>query len=521
MLEQPGAVFYNMNEVFFDQVRQYFEYTNDLELMRQIYPVLEGIVAWESRRLQPENMSLYESSLDTWISDSHWYTKGQCTTASAYMLNAHRFLADLALRLNKDPKPYQSKAAAIRQAMQSRLWLPRRGVFAEYLDTLGHRQLHPEPELPTIYHSAEFQAASPLQVYEMLYWADHHLRCELLPGGGKAFWSSNWAPNRGRSYTHSTYEMAYGEQFNLALTNYLAGRADEAYALLVGGLCGIYNGPTPGGLNCHMHRDGRQRGNNEFADAISMWGRAVVEGLFGIAPKRPDGFVLLSPQLPSGWKDASIKTPHFGYTWKCEQNAVTINWHSPIKTAVRLRLPLAAERIEQVLVDGKPAPWQIEPGVMVSWLGIEIAPGLAGTVSITYQPARRNEPNEIVRKEGDHLELALADYQATELLDPQQVLDRRATGDGTVRAKIVGEPGPRLLFLRNAAEACPVYVPLRVRILPAYPSAPVVWSPPALASQDLRYWSLIDLSSHFNAAVTGVLPRVAEVAQRRRARPGR
>ena len=52
--------------------------------------------------------------------------------------------------------------------MQQTLWQPRRGVFAECLDTLGARQLHREPELPTIYHSAEFGAASPLQVYEML-----------------------------------------------------------------------------------------------------------------------------------------------------------------------------------------------------------------------------------------------------------------------------------------------------------------------------------------------------------------
>ena len=177
------------------------------------------------------------------------------------------------------------KVEAIREAMQSQLWMPRQGVFAEYRDTLGHRQLHTEPELPTIYHSAEFQAASQTQIYEMLHWAENHLRSESLPAGGKVFWSSNWAPNHGRSYTHSTYEMAYAEEFNFALTNYLAGRADEAYALLVGGFCGIYNGPTPGGLNCHMFSDGRQRGNNEFADAISMWGRAVMEGLFGIVPQ--------------------------------------------------------------------------------------------------------------------------------------------------------------------------------------------------------------------------------------------
>ncbi len=114
--------------------------------------------------------------------------------------------------------------------------------------------------------------------------------------------------------------MAYGEQLNLALTNYLVGRADEAYALLRSAICGIYNGPTPGGLSCHMYVDGRQRMNNEFADAISMWGRAVVEGMYGIRPKRPRGVVELSPQFPSTWSEASIKTPQFAYRWKRDRH---------------------------------------------------------------------------------------------------------------------------------------------------------------------------------------------------------
>ncbi len=152
-----------MDEVFTDHVRQYFEYTNDVELMRKVFPVLKGIVEWEGRRLQPDKrVPLYESSLDTWISDSHWYIRGQCTTASAYMLGAHRLLAELAEALGEDPAPYRQKAESIRNAMQQKLWQPRQGVFAEYLDTLGARQLHPEPELATIYHSAEFGAASPL-----------------------------------------------------------------------------------------------------------------------------------------------------------------------------------------------------------------------------------------------------------------------------------------------------------------------------------------------------------------------
>jgi hypothetical protein len=44
-LEYSPGIYYNMNEVFLDQVRQYFDYTNDLDLMREIFPVLVGIVA--------------------------------------------------------------------------------------------------------------------------------------------------------------------------------------------------------------------------------------------------------------------------------------------------------------------------------------------------------------------------------------------------------------------------------------------------------------------------------------------
>ena len=64
------------------------------------------------------------------------------------------------------------RSRGIRAAMQRKLWQPRAGVFAEALDTAGHRLLHPEPELATLYHAAEFGAADPLQLWQMLFWGD-------------------------------------------------------------------------------------------------------------------------------------------------------------------------------------------------------------------------------------------------------------------------------------------------------------------------------------------------------------
>ena len=389
LLEHEPGVYYNMNEVFMDQVRHYFDYTNDVDLMRRIFPVLEGILEWEDRRLQPNGEHLYENSLNTWISDSHWYIGGQCTQASAYMLGANTFLAGLAERLGEDPAPYRARAGRIRAAMQEKLWMPDEGVFAEYLDTRGHRMLHPEPELPTLYHAAEFGAADAGQIAQMLRWADTHLETERTPGGGALVWSSNWAPNHARSYTHSTHELAYAEELNFALTNYLVGRADEAYALIRATLCGIFNGPTPGGLACHTYVDGRQRANDEFTDAISMWGRTVSEGLFGIVPRRPEGRVILSPQFPRDWRHAEIASPAFSYEWTRDAEGVCIEWSSPLETEVSLRLPIRAAEAEEVLIDGRPVEATIEKGFAgVNWVLAATPPSRAGRIAVRCTETR-------------------------------------------------------------------------------------------------------------------------------------
>jgi hypothetical protein len=446
LLEYDPGVFYNMNEVFLDHVRHYFDYTGDLALMRELFPVCEGILQWEDRRLRPADEPLYENALNTWISDQHWYIRGQCTQASAYMLRANSLMAELATRLGYDPAPFRQRAEAIRAAMQKTLWMPQPGVFAEYLDTLGACLLHPEPELPTIYHSAEFGAASPGQIFQMVHWAHTHLGRVSTPNDGELYWSSNWYPNIARSYTHSTYEMAYAEELNFALTHYLAGLSDDAYPIIKACLCGIFNGPTPGGLACHAYTDGRQRANDEFADAISMWGRTITEGLFGIMPRKSEGVILLSPQLPSDWPKASIRTPHFSYELRRTDKGIEIEWAAPVATTVRLRLPFLSLEIDSVSVNGKKTEFSIEPGAGHSWLAAQSAMTRKGKLTIKLKSGPRAPAR-----------LALAK-------------------------------------LENVASPSQSHVK--------------IWSRPVVPAQDMKYWTPLDMRSLFNASVPEVMERV-------------
>jgi hypothetical protein len=516
LLDTPGGVFYNMNEVFLDHVRQYFDYTNDVELMREIFPVLKGIVDWENRRLQPRNEYLYENALNTWISDSHWYIQGQCTQASAYMLQAHRFLADLAGRLGMDPGPYRERAEKIRAGMQEKLWMKREGVFAEYRDTRGKGLLHPEPELPTIYHSAEFGAADPFQIYQMLNWADTHLRTVRTPLNGKFYWSSNWFPNNGRSYTHSTYEMAYAEELNFALTNFLAGRDYEAQAILRGTLCGIFNGPTPGGLSCHAFVDGRQRANDEFADAISIWDRTVIEGLFGIRPKLPDGYIELTPQLPEDWQEASIETPLLSYRWTRTADVRRIEWRAPKDTSVHLRLPVRAGKVTGATVDGKNVEFRLEPGLYSgnTWVVIETPRAGNGRIVVACDPffLLGQRPEATIRQ-GDKLTVHEREAPLTGWKDPQGILSDAGITDGKLTGVVTGEPGSGILFGLAGSLPCPTWLAVPLRIEPKTPEPPPrVWSAPSAGGQDLSRWSLVDLGSVFNSTILDAPAKVEKEA---------
>lgn len=510
-LEVPGF-FYNMNEVFFDMIRHYWEYTGDVELMKEIFPVLETAIERENRRLRPGPEPLYENALNTWVSDCHWYIRGQCTQASAYMLRAHEFMADVAGRIGRDPAPFRKQADDIRTTANRVLWQQRKGVFADSIDTRGHKLLHGEPELATIYHSAEFGAADPLQIGQMLVWADTNLRRERTPGNGFLYWSSNWFPNAGRSYTHSTYELAYGENLNFADTNYLAGRADLGYAILSACASGMFNGPTPGQLSCHVHTDGTQRENDCFADSTSMFGRAACEGLFGIRVDRPRRTIRLSPQPPAAWPEMSIQTPNLSYDMKRRDDGVDLTWRSPEPAAIQLSLPVRAERVMKMRLDGRTLAYQLRPGVGFTWIDAHLPESHGGTVEVTYTSCEVEAPPPAKVTHGRACSISLPVDTNADVRDVQGLLaDARIEG-GRLTGRVVGTPGPGLLFVSEKTSECPKWLPVAIDIKPEKPMPARRWSIPNVPDRDLDRWHLIDLAAVYNASVPEVPRRLREGA---------
>lgn len=458
-----GNVFYNMAEVYLDQIYYHYQWTGDRKLLASLFPVIEGILAWEKRRLDPDGNSLYESCLNTWISDSHWYNGGDTTQASSYMYRANLLAADAAAVAGRDAEPYRREAAAIRTRMNEKLWLAASGHYIEFIDRIGLKRPHLEPELPTIYHPIEFGLADPFQAYQMLRFTETALVNERdLPGGGRLAWSSRWAPNSNRSYTHSTYELAFGEQLNLAIAYYRAGQYEQAYDLIKGSYAPMFQGAVPGGISSHAYSNGAQRGGPEFADGLSMFARAAVEGVFGILPEMQNELIHISPGFPAAWNDASITTPDLTYTFHKTASSITMEAATARDARIHFRIPLLGADAVEAWVNGSRAEAHLEAGIGRAFLDVTGPRGRKATLRVTWKPRRAVVLSPAVVATGESFTVTAEGTRIRELKDPQRVLDQVRREEQSLTGTVTGSTGHRTLFvLTDAGEWHAIHVEVR------------------------------------------------------------
>ncbi|HSV16725.1 MAG TPA: DUF4450 domain-containing protein, partial [Tepidisphaeraceae bacterium] len=88
---------YDMNLVYIDTTFRHLLWTGDVELARQLWPVIERHLAWERRLFRrefgPEKLPLYEAYADIWASDDIQYSGGGVSYSSAYNCYHNRMAA--------------------------------------------------------------------------------------------------------------------------------------------------------------------------------------------------------------------------------------------------------------------------------------------------------------------------------------------------------------------------------------------------------------------------------------------
>jgi Domain of unknown function (DUF4450) len=434
MLHSNGSIpqtHYDMNLVYIDALFRHLLWTGDLDEARKFWPVIQRHLAWEKRCFDRDG--LYEGYACIWASDALQYNGGGAAHSSAYNEFHNRTAARLARLIGQDPAPYEQEAARIHRAIQSRLWMADRGWYAEYQDEMGEKQLHPFPALWTIYHCIDSGVPDAFQAWQSLRYVDTQIapipvRGPGVPAGDfQVLPTSNWMP-----YEWSLNNVVTAENAHAALAYWQTGRANEGFKRFKSTLLDtMYMGMEPGNVpNLSAYDPYRGESYTDFADAIGITSRAMVEGLFGLNPDALAGELVIRPGFPLDWDHASITARDVSYSFRLsgrtESWIVQPRFPKPMRLA--LRLPARGDGVQSVLLNGKPVQWANLQSIGQPWIEIRSAEAADRyEVSVTWNGAMPGKAFcQPVIAQGAALIPQFAPAHLIEIFDPQKTLTARA-----------------------------------------------------------------------------------------------
>jgi hypothetical protein len=106
------------------------------------------------------------------------------------------------------------------------------------------------------------------------------------------------------------------------------------------------------------HDMARGEAQRDFADAIGINSRALVEGLFGIKPDALAGELKIIPGFPADWEFAKIRHPDFNFEFRRAGGTETFLVEPKFSRPMKLKLQICARRDgPEVTVNGNPVKW--------------------------------------------------------------------------------------------------------------------------------------------------------------------
>ena len=455
---------YDMNLCYIDELLWHLNWTGDTDYARKMWRVLTSHMAWEKRNYDPDDDGLYDAYCCIWASDALYYNSGGVTHSTAYNYRANKLMAEIADKIGEDGEPYRKEAEKILDALNSKLWLADKGVWAEFKDFMGHKRVHDHPGVWTIYHAIDSDVATPAQAYRATRYVDNYIPHIPVEGDGvpegdyATIATTDWLP-----YAWSINNVAFAEVMHTALAYWQAGRPEQASRLLKSSMLdGMYMGASPGNIGQISFYDAaRGECYRDFADPVGVLSRAVVQGLFGFNPDLMNGRATVRHGFPSEWNHASINHPDFNLAFKREGRKSFYRLEPRLNALreVNFVIPAEGTGIKSLKINGKDAEWQcVSESVGQPWITVSTPSSAEIAVEIEWTGSR---PTDAI----------------TEVMTAEQNGFRKVkSGDMTW---LVEQPAP-------AAETEPRNYGLDL-----------------LEATGNRY-EPIDLSRHFNAGITDI-----------------
>lgn len=416
--------FYNMQEVYFDQLIHAWEWSGSPELEEALIGSLDAHLNWMRECFDPLDTGLFESYLNVWASDSIWYAGSATVQSTAYAYRSTLALAKILKRRGQLDVSAElaRRAEEIRLAVIREMWLEDRGHLAESRDR-NSGVTHNDPSLYSIFLPIDAGLLSPLQAAQNLYFSKWGLERQAVLGG-ELCWTSNWVP-----YEWSVRELDFADSLHLALAYFQAGNAAEGHKLFFGCVReASYNSMTPGAMVIAPSNPDRQlpvwrRGRaTDFADTVGVFLRTLVEGLFGMRRNGAEGVVELHPNFPASWDHAELETLDARVSFEKSDTKIEISLHildRPLE--MRIRIPLHGRVAERATLNGQDVALSISPGLQGSQLLVRVPMLSFARLEVFLAPESSEPGNLEIVLNGENTEL-IPGATLVSVQDPRHVV---------------------------------------------------------------------------------------------------
>ena len=464
---------YDMNLIFIDILLRHYSWSGDLTFVKETWPVLKDHLAWEIRNFDSDRDGLYDAYAAIWASDALQYSGGGVAHSSAYNYYANKKAAEIAVLLGEDPTIYQKEAEKILTAMNSILWMKKKGSFAEFKDALGNRLVHESAALWTIYHSMDSETMDPFQAYQSMKYIDNeipHIPIKangLIDNNYYTLSTTNWMP-----YTWSLNNVAFAESMHTILANWQAGRNEEAYHMFKSEIItSMYLGGSPGGIVLNSYYDAiRGEAYRDFADPVGIFSRALVEGLFGIIPDALNHQVTIKPGLPNQWNFASFITPDISFDFKRVSNTDTYKISQKFPKKLNLKFQVVAQgQVKSVKINGKAVKWKnLNASVGKPMIEINAIAASFYEINIVWDG---NKPiSELEQQTYEAETFIVQNFKGVKVFkfyDPQDVFKEVKITDSGFSGKLNADTGKYTAFVQLAQGDLSWWMPINLKLVKA------------------------------------------------------
>ncbi len=484
--------FYDMQTQFFDQIIEEWRWTADPELEHLLRSALELHLARMNECFDPDGDGVYESYLNTWPTDSQWYNGGGTAEETSYAYRGQRAAREMARRANDTASVnyHTMMMEKIKKGFFTKLWIKNKGYSGAYCEQGGHERLHEDPWLYSIFLPIDAQLTSPLQAIESVYYSEWALQNDRMALGGRMVWTSNWVPG-----IWSVREMWPGDNYALALSYFQAGLPNDAWDIMRGTFMNSgFGGVVPGNFGSH-------NGGIDFGDCTDTFVRTLVEGMFGYNPDYPNGVVKIVPQFPSDWNNASIELPDVTIAFNRIGSSIRYNVKLAKAAKLDLCLPVQAQNIKSISVNGKPVKWKLLPGDGCTIVEIRLSESIKADIVIeTGQPLPYYPPVALEGNISDVVQLAAKDAKILEVYDPQKVLEKEKISDGMVTAKLGKDKGFHTVVTKVLAGKAPQWRIFHIKVKD--PVGDIKYAEKFVDKIPVNAsWENIDISKQLNADI--------------------